>query len=39
MSQLTIFADCNASNALLDTQDAAQIAAELNKVTVRFEQW
>lgn len=39
MSQLTIFADCNGSNALLTTQDATQITAELNKVNVRFEQW
>jgi len=39
MSQLTIFADCNGSNALLTTQDATQITAELNKVSVRFEQW
>ncbi|MFK3860914.1 1,2-dihydroxy-3-keto-5-methylthiopentene dioxygenase [Pseudoalteromonas rhizosphaerae] len=39
MSQLTIFADCNGNNALLNTQDTAQIATELNKVNVRFEQW
>ncbi|WP_372761467.1 acireductone dioxygenase [Pseudoalteromonas sp.] len=39
MSQLTVFADCNGSNALLTTQDARQITAELNKVNVRFEQW
>ncbi|MDP2633460.1 MULTISPECIES: acireductone dioxygenase [unclassified Pseudoalteromonas] len=39
MSQLTIFADCNGSNALLTTDKASEMATELAKVNVRFEQW
>ncbi|MEM5549251.1 acireductone dioxygenase [Pseudoalteromonas sp. NEC-BIFX-2020_002] len=39
MSQLTIFADCNGENALFTSHDNNEIAAELNKVGVRFEQW
>ncbi|MGO2012731.1 MAG: 1,2-dihydroxy-3-keto-5-methylthiopentene dioxygenase [Pseudoalteromonas sp.] len=39
MSQLTIFADCNGDNALLQSNDASEITTELAKVNVRFEQW
>ncbi|HCP96857.1 MAG TPA: acireductone dioxygenase, partial [Pseudoalteromonas sp.] len=39
MSQLTIFADSDATNALLTSSDVQNIAAELAKVNVRFEQW
>lgn len=39
MSQLTIFADSDTSDALLSSSDAQNIAAELAKVNVRFEQW
>ena len=39
MSQLTIFADSDANNALLTSSDVQRITAELAKVNVRFEQW
>jgi len=39
MSQLTVFANYDGSNALLNTNKAAEIATELAKVNVRFEQW
>ena len=39
MSQLTIFADCNSTDALLLSNNADEIATELAKINVRFEQW
>ncbi|MFG6665818.1 acireductone dioxygenase [Halomonas sp. HNIBRBA4712] len=39
MSQLKVFADQNPETALIDTQDGAQIKAELNRVGVLFERW
>lgn len=39
MSTLTIYADSNASAALFSSSQAAEIASELNKAGVRFEQW
>jgi 1,2-dihydroxy-3-keto-5-methylthiopentene dioxygenase len=39
MSRLRIFAETDESRPLLDTRDHAQIARELAKVRVRFEQW
>lgn len=39
MSRLQIFADSDASTALLDTSDAAEIARELGSIGVRFERW
>lgn len=39
MSQLTIFADYNADKAILQSSEANEIATELAKVNVRFEQW
>lgn len=39
MSQLTIYADNDASKALVSTSNADDIAKQLAKVNVRFEQW
>lgn len=39
MSALTVFADSDANTAILHTTDARQIADELARVGVRFEQW
>ena len=39
MSQLKVFADQHPNDALLDTTDGEQIAAELNRVGVLFERW
>lgn len=39
MSRLQIFADTDPAAALLDTRDAAVIAAALAEVGVRFERW
>ncbi|MFC3853893.1 acireductone dioxygenase [Salinispirillum marinum] len=39
MSRLTVYADQDPSSTVLDTTDAAQIAATLAKVGVRFERW
>jgi len=39
MSQLTIYADNNPSNALVNTCDLSEITQQLAKVNVRFEQW
>jgi 1,2-dihydroxy-3-keto-5-methylthiopentene dioxygenase len=39
MSTLTIFADANPAEALFNSHDSAEIAVQLNKVGVRFEQW
>lgn len=39
MSTLTIYADNNPSVPLLQSSQAAEIGAELNKAGIRFEQW
>ncbi|HAG39568.1 MULTISPECIES: acireductone dioxygenase [unclassified Pseudoalteromonas] len=39
MSQLTIYANNNPSNALVNTRDLSEITQQLAKVNVRFEQW
>lgn len=39
MSELSIFADSQPDTELLHSTDTAEIAAELNKVGIRFEQW
>ncbi|WP_404341921.1 1,2-dihydroxy-3-keto-5-methylthiopentene dioxygenase [Pseudoalteromonas mariniglutinosa] len=39
MSQLTIFADSDASKVLLNSNNADEMTTELAKVAVRFEQW
>jgi len=39
MSELSIFADSQPDIELLHSTDTAAIAAELNKVGIRFEQW
>lgn len=39
MSTLTIYADSKPSAQLLSSDNAAEIAHELNKVGIRFEQW
>lgn len=39
MSHLTIYADNDAKNTLLDTDDAALIAEQLNAAGIRFERW
>lgn len=39
MSQLTVFTDCNSENPLLQSTHADEIATQLAKVDVRFEQW
>jgi len=39
MSQLTIYADNDANKALVSTSNADDIAKQLAKVNVRFEQW
>lgn len=39
MSALTVFSDSDASAAILHTTDLQQIADELARVGVRFEQW
>lgn len=39
MSRLTVFADDQPETPLLRTEDAAEIAAELGGIGVRFERW
>ncbi|MDO8907308.1 MAG: cupin [Pseudohongiella sp.] len=39
MSTLTIYADSNPSAPLFDSSSPAEIANELNKAGIRFEQW
>jgi 1,2-dihydroxy-3-keto-5-methylthiopentene dioxygenase len=39
MSRLTVFADDRPETPLLRTEDAAEIAAELGRIGVRFERW
>jgi 1,2-dihydroxy-3-keto-5-methylthiopentene dioxygenase len=39
MSNLKIFKDSEPQNPIVNTDDAEKIAAELNKIGVRFERW
>ncbi len=39
MTQLTIYKDDTPESPILDTEDAAVIAKELNAIGVRFERW
>lgn len=39
MSHLTVYANDNATTALLDTSDSNLISVELAKAGIRFEQW
>jgi 1,2-dihydroxy-3-keto-5-methylthiopentene dioxygenase len=39
MSRLQIYADNNPDTKLVDTEDGAEIARELNAIGVRFERW
>lgn len=39
MSRLTVYPDDQPENIILDTESGEEIAAELNKINVRFERW